>query len=883
MSDSKNLLNFSNTLFLFTSKRAQKEFLNTFENPCFLPPSRDWRAFLDEIIFVENTLIESAKNNLNSQNKKIAKVPKFLRDLFLHKSINEVRNAEILGDFGDNFSKFLDNSSFFFDFFDELANECVRLEDIPPADTYAFFEDHLEILKEIYQKYCENLHNAGFYDNFFGENYKIANELLSGFCSIVFFADGFLGRFEWRILQHLAEFLEIRICLNLDEFNNEYYNRLCGLKIPSGAVILRLFSQNIEILKNEDSMKFFNFKPNDKEILTCDKNDKKDSIESALLKTLLKGVQKPLNRHLSLALDFYDKPAMVGAIFAQIDTWLAEGYKSEDIVIVLSDENFSEFLRLFDSARNFNFGSGDKIEEAPIFRDLKEYLESFKQSAQTLTIAKLKEHYENFSQNLDNLQNIEPKAFLNFQKSDFSLNQSAKEALDEAFSQIENVLNNGFCAEFSQNDLCYCVLNLAKRRIDDKSGGKISVLGFLEARGLRAKCIVLPEFSDENVPHRVQKDIFLNSAIRARVGLPTQKDRQNLQKHYLSELFCSVEKVLILSLNNDDSTPSRFLKDERIFAKITSGGRIFSSVKKFESTDEFYKIAKQYFFASQNNANATQIGLGESEIIDKFDFILSPSSLKTLQNCARKFYYQKKLKLKAHSSQSAELGSFLHLGLEKMYSELKANHTNFSKLNAAMLWEIFKNTIQELKNSQLQSGKFLGKSAENITQNELFELDLALEKMHSFFKQEEEYFASGWEIMALEQNFSFSFCGFTFCGKIDRVDRAKSGNLRLIDYKSSQSRSLEAKNYALELCIYLLFLEQSNLLQSSANTINTGIYSILSGKFSNLEEEKINSKKQEIIEFLSEINSQKEKFNFRKTDKISNCSHCDFRYLCNRF
>lgn len=97
--------------------------------------------------------------------------------------------------------------------------------------------------------------------------------------------------------------------------------------------------------------------------------------------------------------------------------------------------------------------------------------------------------------------------------------------------------------------------------------GRISVMGILETRGIRFNYVLIPEFIEENVPALSHKDIFLNTTIRQKVGLPTRVDRENLQKYYYSQLFKRSKEVWILTLDNQEDKPSRFLLDERVFSQ----------------------------------------------------------------------------------------------------------------------------------------------------------------------------------------------------------------------------------------------------------------------------------------------------------------------------
>ena len=57
-----------------------------------------------------------------------------------------------------NFFTFTQNSSYIFRFFEELSGELVDINSLSLADTYGDYEEHIEILQELYLRYervCE--------------------------------------------------------------------------------------------------------------------------------------------------------------------------------------------------------------------------------------------------------------------------------------------------------------------------------------------------------------------------------------------------------------------------------------------------------------------------------------------------------------------------------------------------------------------------------------------------------------------------------------------------------------------------------------------------------------------------------------------------------
>ena len=142
------------TLYLFSSARAMKQFFAQHYENDFLPNAKGIGEFLDFILRVENK----------------CRIPPFLREFYLYRAIC-ASNTQKLGEFAKNFTQFLQNSSFFLKFYDELCAECVQINALEKLDIYAFYDDHLTVLKAVFAEYQKLLAHAQFFDKYFLENY----------------------------------------------------------------------------------------------------------------------------------------------------------------------------------------------------------------------------------------------------------------------------------------------------------------------------------------------------------------------------------------------------------------------------------------------------------------------------------------------------------------------------------------------------------------------------------------------------------------------------------------------------------------------------------------------------------------------------------------
>ncbi len=743
------------TLYLFSTSRAIKFFYQNHQG--FLPSTQSIGEFLEFILRVENKV----------------KIPDFLRLIYLYEAIRE-NQTKSFGEFAKNFSQFLLNSSFFLKFYDELCAECIVLEQLEKLDIYAFYDDHLKVLKAIFKTYKQKLDSNGFFDKYFLEDFKITFDLLKNYHQIEIALDGFLSRFEMLVFEEISFYKPVFFKLDIQVFNQKYYENLFNLSLDFGEVMVKLESQKIE--------KVF-FKKNS--------DDKAGAIHI---------LQTP------------DRITQVGASFMQIDKWLAKGITPEEICVILPNEDFIKYLQLFDKARNFNFAMGKKITETSLFKLLLESLEKFKdlESLETF-LAEFKEETQ----------------------EDKKVKTRFYEVLEKFYCGLK------YLHHLSPKDQIVAFLfMLEQESLDDVGGGRISVMGILETRGIRFNYVLIPEFIEENVPALSHKDIFLNTTIRQKVGLPTRVDRENLQKYYYSQLFKRSKEVWILTLDNQEDKPSRFLLDERVFSqKQVLEGNVLAF--------------GQYFLRGR------ALNYQEVEIIEPLELEFSPTSLECFLTCKWKYYYRYIQGFKERK-ETFNIGSKVHKALQEGFSEF---------LEKRDFQQVIQKTYESLEISLNQQEKFLSQ--------------LAKKYLEVFFKKEEKRLQEGWIPLALEREFSMKFCGIPFYGKIDRIDK-RGEEILILDYKYKKEIQCDTlKNYEkskdFQLAIYALAVKEFGLGES----IEAAFYSICQSQI--VYEEVLVQKQEYLSKYLAEIKSKAKAISFELTSKREVCRNCVFIYLCNRY
>ena len=77
--------------------------------------------------------------------------------------------------------------------------------------------------------------------------------------------------------------------------------------------------------------------------------------------------------------------------------------------------------------------------------------------------------------------------------------------------------------------------------------------------------MIICDFNENFIPKKSIKDKFLSSKIKQKANLPTQFDRESLQKYYYKRLIDSSKNVFISYVNSDTNQISRFSNE--LFSK----------------------------------------------------------------------------------------------------------------------------------------------------------------------------------------------------------------------------------------------------------------------------------------------------------------------------
>ncbi len=693
--------------------------------------------------------------------------------------------------FENSFLGYLESTSFLFDLFDELSSACIKLNELSSKDIYLDYEKHLEVLEMIYDRYIKKLEELGFYDKIMQEKPAILKEFFEHFSSIEWHLDGFMSVFERQCLLEAAELVPITLHLSCDKYNQKFLEFL-NLKLET------------------DCDYSIDFKT--QKILSQTFNDQK--IEPKLY-----------------ANSSYLKQ---GALVLQtIEEYLQKDNDPNKMAIITPNADFLPFLKLLDQNNNLNFAMGLGAKNSPYYTELVKILEDLQTSGFDVSASPLLD-LENLTLALLEQQNSKKKAPL----------KEAHSQIMHQYHLLKDTLKN-----YSLKDLLHLYLQEfeANFRLDDSSGGKIRVMDTLETRGMQFDKIVIVDFNETCVPSLKDCDLFLNSALRKSLNLPTLLDKKNLQKHYYYQLFKNSKEITLSYIESETSKASNMLLELDLHTEpIKDAYTLFAPSPLKDYQEEEIKAA-----------------------IPK-DFSFSASSLNAFLTCKRRFYYHymKRFKESPKDESNSAVGSLLHELLKEAYEKDK----NPYALEERLIW--------------------LLETRENITPKERLDTLVALKKIQAFYLKEKERFNAKIKILDLEKSFETTIQGVIFKGRIDRIDKTADNEIILLDYKFKSDLKLDNMSKTqrgdlspikiaqisadYQMAIYAFALKNLGY----KGPIKAFFYDLRKGEL--LEEEELTLQaKMDHLEF-SLIPKLKQEINFEKTLEAKDCEYCSFKDMCNR-
>ncbi|MDN5106871.1 PD-(D/E)XK nuclease family protein [Aliarcobacter butzleri] len=748
------------------------------------------------------TIDEFLKKSISLSNLKYCEEEH--RVLFLNEAIKNI-DIKKLG-ISDNFTKFLKQSDYIYRFFLELASEKVEIEEIQNVDTYDFYLEHLEILKAIKKKYIEILEKNSYIDKInLDKHYEINENFLDKFQDIELHFEGYFTKVEFEIVEKISQKIDTKIIFYSNSYNQK----------------------SLEVFKNLNINLKIDYKY--KIDLTNKIIIDEEEIKSLLESYEIKGFSSRLNQ--------------IAYIKSCIEKSVLNGVNPKDIALVLPDESFVSSIELFDDERYFNYAMGKSIKNKELYQISNAiYLYLSEDEEKNISnISYLKIDKEFIDKSIKPFWNKVTNKELFVSITDFIKQKEKNIELIEKYDELLYKLNITLFSNENKillKDVYKIFLQkLSSITLDDINSGKITVLGLLETRAVSFDTVIVCDFNESYIPKISVKDKFLSTRLKQLANLPTQFDRESLQKYYYKRLISSSKNVFISYVNSETNQISRFANE------------LFEKNIATDTNDSFYK-----HILYDNH----KISYFDEDIISKIDltkFIWSATSFKNFLECKRRFYLQYILKINEHTislkPKAYELGDIIHSILEDYYS--KDN----------------KNSIEELFLKYKSSNPFL-----------TLDLEVWKKKLQNFYEFDKQRLKNR-EIIMIEKEFNCSFNNIKIKGIIDRVDKFED-NYEVIDYKTSSTLSVDTlKTYEKSVDFQLEFYYIA--LQQLFKTPNIKAFYYDLNECLLKEEVAIQEKLELLSSKFDELKElSKNEINFLKCEDKSNCLYCAYKVVCNR-
>ncbi|WP_298050874.1 PD-(D/E)XK nuclease family protein [uncultured Campylobacter sp.] len=371
------------------------------------------------------------------------------------------------------------------------------------------------------------------------------------------------------------------------------------------------------------------------------------------------------------------------------------------------------------------------------------------------------------------------------------------------------------------------LLEISRIKLDDVRGGKVTVMGLLESRGLQFDGVIIPDFNDDLVPKRSSGEMFLNSALRARAGLISHADRENLQRFYYDGLLRGAKKSAICYLQSVEKLPSRFLKSFEV-----------QQDAEFSQEDYLRLFGREEFKPAL---------CGQEDPVARHDFFaeeLSFSRLDTFLECKRKYYYRYVFGLREglkFGEDNALLGKILHTSFQHLYERAGM------KFSMEKFRSIYSQLAREAGIARFDA-----------------ELELkAVEKLARLLEGHEQI----WSFSGSEVSLKGELDGVRLSGRIDRIDEDKAGRKFIIDYKRGSAKKHMEK---FQLTFYRALLARE--CECAYLSLKDCAFATPSDKTPSLEN---------LRETLSSIGKEfASEVAFTRTEVVQSCEYCEYKIIC---
>ncbi|MCX6132385.1 MAG: PD-(D/E)XK nuclease family protein [Ignavibacteriales bacterium] len=299
----------------------------------------------------------------------------------------------------------------------------------------------------------------------------------------------------------------------------------------------------------------------------------------------------------------------------------------------------------------------------------------------------------------------------------------------------------------------------------------LQVLGLLETRNLSFDTVFLLNATDDVIPGTRGNDVLLPQPFREKLGLETYRQRERLIEYYVSILFAGARTVHCFFTESGNHEKSRFLE------KL-----LWEEQQKKKSLDikDLIQVVRYNVQLATASPDAIEKTHAVLEHLEGFEY--TATSLDTWLTCQLKFYYAHVLKLSekdevADDIDQLEVGSFVHDVLSAFFKKTVGNTLTPADLDLKRLRQLIDTLYEEKYGSDLVGASYLVKQ-QLIRQLEAFISGYQMPRIVQ----------DSVKILGLEESIAVNAGGFSFTGRIDRIEQRGARHV-ILDYKTGRDDS----------------------------------------------------------------------------------------------
>ncbi|HTY36836.1 MAG TPA: PD-(D/E)XK nuclease family protein [Bacteroidota bacterium] len=296
----------------------------------------------------------------------------------------------------------------------------------------------------------------------------------------------------------------------------------------------------------------------------------------------------------------------------------------------------------------------------------------------------------------------------------------------------------------------------------------LQVLGLLETRNLSFDTVFLLNATDDVLPGSRGNDVLLPQPLREKLGLETYRQREQLTEYYFSLLLAGARTVHFFFSESGNHEKSRFLE------KL-----LWEEQQKRNALDVRDLVHVVRYNVELSTATPDGIVKTDAVLNHLRQFEYTATALDTWLTCQLRFYYAHVLKLSekediADDVGQFEVGSLVHDVLSRYFKPMVGTPMKAADLDLSRLRQIVDARYTEQYGIELVGASYL------VRQQIARQLESFLTEYQKPLLERTGVLLSG-----LEEGFSVECDGFSFTGRIDRIER-RGGQHVILDYKTGR-------------------------------------------------------------------------------------------------